>query len=273
MLFINSNYREVLNAEYLKKRARNSSYSLRSFARLIQLDATQLSDVLRGKRGLSRKSATRIAQALGWSQRETECFCDQVESEHARSRVMREAAQGRVQAQLEAKPVNYLQEDRFKITAEWWHFAALQCMKLSSYTGKASWIAQRLGLPEATIQQALQRLERAELIEKRKGSWFPRDVYVFAGDGAPSDNIKKFHEDILQKAQSALWMQPVTERDFTSTFLPLCSKDVAEARSEIREFIQKFIEKFSNTESADRVYCLGTQFFNLTHESKKEGLQ
>jgi plasmid maintenance system antidote protein VapI len=55
-------YRDVLRKEFLKRRSQNQSYSLRDFARLLNLDASQLSRILHKKSGLSKKNADRVVE-------------------------------------------------------------------------------------------------------------------------------------------------------------------------------------------------------------------
>src|SRR5258708_1981839 len=92
----NINYRSVLKSELETRCSRNPRYSLRAFARDLELSAPRLSGVLSGKFGLSRDAAEKIAQRLNYSKEETARFCDSVESLHARARVVRNLAKQRV---------------------------------------------------------------------------------------------------------------------------------------------------------------------------------
>lgn len=55
---------EFLNEELRQRRQRNPRYSLRMFARLVNVDASALSKILKGERPLSLPVARRILKAL-----------------------------------------------------------------------------------------------------------------------------------------------------------------------------------------------------------------
>jgi plasmid maintenance system antidote protein VapI len=55
----------ILTREFEQRRERKPSYSLRAFARFIELDPSHLSKVFRGQRGLSQERASAIFRKLG----------------------------------------------------------------------------------------------------------------------------------------------------------------------------------------------------------------
>lgn len=56
------NYRFFLKRELNARKARNAAYSLRSFARDLEMPSSKLSEVLNSKCGLSQKSAEKLAR-------------------------------------------------------------------------------------------------------------------------------------------------------------------------------------------------------------------
>ncbi len=57
-------YRDVLKAELIQRRAHSIHYSLRSFAKDLDISPSQLSRVLNGERGFSKTSAQKISRTL-----------------------------------------------------------------------------------------------------------------------------------------------------------------------------------------------------------------
>ena len=55
---------KILNQQFALARSRNSSYSLRAFAKKLGVPASGISEVLRGKRRITRKMATRMLERL-----------------------------------------------------------------------------------------------------------------------------------------------------------------------------------------------------------------
>lgn len=57
-------FREVLQEELIRRRARNPRYSLRAFARALALDHSSLSQLLRGRRRVTTRAIRRIGAIL-----------------------------------------------------------------------------------------------------------------------------------------------------------------------------------------------------------------
>jgi plasmid maintenance system antidote protein VapI len=78
-------YQHFLLSEFESRKIRNSSCFLRAYARDLGLAAPKLSEILRGKCGLSEKSAQLITKKLNLSNEETQLFINLVNAKHARS--------------------------------------------------------------------------------------------------------------------------------------------------------------------------------------------
>jgi hypothetical protein len=59
--------RSVLQAEFTRRKESNPRYSLRAFARSVGLDHSTVSQLIRGKRPITRKSVRSIAGSLRWN--------------------------------------------------------------------------------------------------------------------------------------------------------------------------------------------------------------
>jgi plasmid maintenance system antidote protein VapI len=59
--------RTILEAEFTRRRGLNPRYSLRGFARSVNLEHSTLSQLMRGKRPLTWKSIHRIAGKVRWT--------------------------------------------------------------------------------------------------------------------------------------------------------------------------------------------------------------
>ena len=85
-------YRQILKLELENRIQKNKFYSLRAYARDINIGVAQLSQVLRGNQGLSTQKATVIAQNLNFTKSELDFFCALVEAYDSRSRGTRKIA-------------------------------------------------------------------------------------------------------------------------------------------------------------------------------------
>jgi uncharacterized protein (TIGR02147 family) len=139
---------------------------LRSFARDLGFSPARLSDVLRGRYGLSLAAAQTVASRLGMNSKERQHFCDLVESKHARSKANREAAQRRLDS---AQTYQQLTMDTFAVIADWYHYAILELTLLKNFQSDVKWIAHQLGINSIVVSAAIERLKRLDLIVQIEG--------------------------------------------------------------------------------------------------------
>ena len=262
MTFEAEDFKSILTEVLEQRCAKNPRYSLRSFARDLGLSPSRLSDVLKGRYGLSRAAASEIAVKLGLSESERERFCDLVESRHSRNPKQRKEAAARL---IESPTPDYRQLtlDGFQVISEWYHYAILELCLVEDFQSDVEWIAKRLGLSTHVAKSAIERLERLDLLEEVRGRLKPTEGFTASPNDIPSEAIKKFHRQILEKAMSAIDFQSVEERDLSSVVLAIDKRDLPEAKQAIKKFRRGFDKKFSASQSKSEVYCLAMQFFSL----------
>ena len=256
-------YRTILLEELELRSNRNNRYSLRAFARFLGLTSARLSEILNRKSGLSREAAAKIAKRLDFSETETEIFCDLVESEHARSPVQRKFAKIKLQRYREPE-YRQLQMDAFRVVADWYCFAILELAKLDVFQNDENWIAKALSITPAEAKAAVERLQRLNLLELQNDKLVPTENFTASPSGVASDAIKKFHQQILKKALASLTVQPLEARDYAAAIMRFNVSRLPEAKAMLKEFRRKFGAKMSDSVTNSDVYCLSTQFFNLT---------
>ncbi len=256
-----SDYRQIIQHEFERRRRARSMYSLRAFSRDLQVLPSRLSEVLSGKKGLSRTAAQKIADRLGLSSTEKEVFCDLVDSQHARDKSLRKSAQIRLQKIKLSKSFHQL--DAFHLISDWYHLSLLQLTKLDDFQSDVDWMAQVLGLPPLVVQSALDRLVRMGLMEKKGLEFQPTKDYTTTPD-VPSAAIREYHRQIHQKALIALETQTIGERDFSSVQMSFDVSDLPKVKKRIKDFRRRLCQDFSEGSGKKDVYCLSIGFFNLT---------
>ena len=261
-------FRIILKEELEQRCSKNPRYSMRSFARDLGLAPARLSDVLRGRYGLSRAAGESIAKSLGYSKSEITRFCDLIDSEHARDPKKRSEALQRV----EQKQDNYrqLSLDGFQVISEWYHYAILELTLIEGFRSDSAWIAKQLGISQLVAQAAVERLLRLDLLLRDDhGVLIPSEGMTSSPDGVPSESIKKFHRQILQKAIQAIDLQNIEERDFSNVILAIDEEQIPQAKESIRKFRREFDLKFGRTQKKNRIYNLSVQFFCLQEKNVK----
>jgi uncharacterized protein (TIGR02147 family) len=234
----------------------------------LKITPSRLSEILRRKQGLSTKSARKICQKLNLSPSETETFCNLVQASDARSKIERRRAQQKIERQKPPpESMQLLQEDTFKIISDWYHYAILELITTQAFRSDPAWIARQLGIPKTTVEGAIERLHRLELIDfTPRGEIESTGVQLTTTFGVPSESIRKFNRQTLEKALEAISLQTVEERDSASLTVAIHSDDFTELRMMIqdqRRALNQRINELNARRKPNTVYCLSTQFFRL----------
>jgi uncharacterized protein (TIGR02147 family) len=258
------NYRSLLREELEVRCERNPRYSLRAFARDLGITSSRLSEVLTGRYGLSRQAAQAIAEKLGWNESESVIFCDLVDSEHARTKKAKAEAKSRLESGSEYQQLTL---DSFQVISDWYHYAILELTLVHDFKSDPKWIARRLGISDHIVNAAIDRLKRLDLLIEKNGRLCATSGFTASPSGIPSDALKKFHRQLLEKAVSSIHLQTVDERDISHVVLAVDRSQVKEAQEEIKKFRRGFDARFGKASKKDEVYCLGVTFFRLQEKT------
>lgn len=242
----------VLVAELERRLKANSRYSLRAFARDLDLSPGQLSELLSGKRTLTVKAGMKLARRLGLSASETQALIGAAALE----------ASGLDAPIAEPKELSL---DTFEIVSEWHYFAILNLFETRDFRAEAAWIARRLGIPTTEAKLALERLERVGLLKRSAGKLVLDSGFVFSPTGIPAEGIRSYHRQILDKAKTALETQLVAERDITGLSLALDPRDLPALVQELRALRDRVLAKYARGKRTE-VYHLEMALFRLTEK-------
>lgn len=214
---------------------------------------------------MSAKVAREVGDRLDWSASEKDFFVALVESEHARSKTKRAMAKQTL-GQFEHKT---LDNEVFSLISDWYHLAILELVLTDGFKPEPKWIAKRLSISPIQVEQAVSRLQTLGLLACHNGKWEVTEKFPATTSGTPSQAIKKFHSQILNKATDALYLQSVDERDFSSISVAINPDDLPEMKEEIKNFRRALERKYKARNHKRAVYSLNIQLFSLTQTETK----
>lgn len=255
-------YRTMLESEFARRMARHPRYSLRAFARDIDLPAPKLSGIFKDKAGISGEKARKVAQKLKFSDAEATLFVSLVEAKHSRSQAGRKQALHRLNILKAKDSFSMLELERFRLIGNWIHFALLELTEINNFNSDPEWIAQRLQVSVEDVGLALDRLFRMNLLVFENGRLKQTQEDMATPNDIPSEDLKNHHRQLIQRGLKTLKLS-VNERDFSSVTMAIDSSKMKEAKQAIIEFRRKFCKDIQDTPEKDRLYCLGIQFFPL----------
>ena len=231
-----------LQAEFTRRCRANARYSIRAFAKNLQMDSSTLSQIMNGKRRVSAQLAAKLRQDIGQTKPR--------------------AGASSVGAKILYEQV---QVDAFYVIADWYHFALLDLVQVKNFRNEAPWIARRLGISTAEAKVATDRLLRLGLlIEKNKRLLKSKQNLTNYTEGVTSDAHKEYQRQVIGKALIAVDQCPQGKKDITAITIVTSAKRIAEAKEKIKLFRRELCSFLENGQG-DSVYHLAVQMYPVTN--------
>lgn len=258
---MNTEFRLFLQEEFLRRSRKNARYSIRSYAKTLQIDFSTLAKILKANRPIGPKTIQKLGTRLGLTSSQINMF---VQGNQQQRRTKRGSAKALPKPQ---RNYEQLALDVFQIVSDWHHYALLELMRVDSFKPDPRWIASQLGLrlSEATI--AIERLQRAGFIEASSGQeWKDLSSGFSTTLGGPDTTaaFRSLQRQVLEKALTALEETPIEYRDQTSMTMAIDSRLLPEARDRIKTFRRELAEFLSRGSKRDSVYHLGVSLYPVT---------
>lgn len=235
----------VLQQEFVNRCRKNSSYSLRAFAKSLGIEASPLSAILRGKRPLTPKTQQRLALAMGMNLGDIQQF----------ARV------------TPAPSFQQLTVDNYAIISDWYHFAILELIAVKGFKANLAYVARTLGISQTEASIAVERLRRVGLLEIKNGKWVDKTPsgYVTNINGElTSQAAKKLQRQILEMSLKALEELPTAVRNHTSMTMAINPEDLSVAKEKITKFRRELCAFLNRNKAPTKVYQLAVSLFPLS---------
>jgi uncharacterized protein (TIGR02147 family) len=262
--------RDYLNFELELRKARRPAYSMRAFARDLSVSPSSLNDFLKARVGMSEARIDAIAQILKWSDERREHFRDLILARFDRDPGVRQSAQMRARSRLKDGAYKFSLE-AFKVISDWYHLAILELCALKDGLDAAT-MAHELNLEPGTVKSAVNRLLKLQFLKKTETGLKPEDDTSHFGDMGSSEAIKKFHSQILEMAQRALFTNSGPRHDSQSLVYSVAQKDLAKMNGEIRKSVLNIVNRYAQQPNSDCIQVLTLQIFPVWPSSPKENI-
>lgn len=251
-------FQSKLRSQLLDLQQRNPSYSLRAFANKIQISPSALSEILNGKRRVSRQLAEKALGLMGADPQEQNKILKLFSSKQPS---ILENGHKEDSGYLELKA------DQFQVISKWYHFAILSLAETKDFKANPLWIAKRLGIKLIEAEQALDRLERMGFIKWSKSQ---KKIELLQHQLSTTDDIanaavRQSHFEDLKLAETVLQNVAVEARDFSSITISIDKEKLPLAKKMIRQFQDQLCAVLETDKRTD-VYKFNFQVLPLTKE-------
>lgn len=244
---LKQDYSSLLTTEFLQKRRKNPGYSLRAFARDLDISPAFLSQILSRKKNLSVDLAKKVALKIGWTSPKRACFNRLVELQNVSTG--------------EPDMSWRIQQDQVECVAAWYHFALIEWAKIHGGIHSVTKVASAFDISVREVKDALERLVRIGLMTNNDSGYYATQRNYSAPD-LPSEAVRSFHAAFLEKAKIAQELQSIDERDITGITVATDPERIADAKIMIRDFRRQLMD-FLEGGKPSQVFHLGIQLFRL----------
>ena len=245
---------EQLRQEFERRKRQNAAYSLRAFARDSGVSSGALSEILAGQRRISLRTGQKLAMTVFAGGRRQRLFLKALTDKEFRA----------------GPSIEQVRIDEYATVAEWHHLAILNLTETEGFQSDPAWIGRRLGIHVNKVKAAIERMVRLGMLESNGGELKRTGRrYEFVSD-APSEALKKSHQQTLEQAIAALYNQPLDMRTITSMTLPTDPGQVAKVKDRVAEFMRDLAAELG-TGPKTEVFNLNIQFHPVTSDCQEKG--
>lgn len=250
--------RRFIKARFEDKLRANPRYSLRAFANFLKIDPSTLSQLMSGKRPLSKKYINKFADCFDFSEEQFIEVCT------GKKKILK-------------NKFNDLSIDMFTSISDWHHDAILELTHLKNFKSDIKWVAEKLGINYNQAKLAIDRLLKLELLEMNPdGSWTDANKNNLVSFDKKTTNtaLKKYQKQLLDLSKKSIDEDRRGEsRDHTSFIFSMDKSILNEVHKKIKDFEVQLINFVdANSKNVNHIQALQFSSFPILKitNNKKE---
>lgn len=257
-------YRNLLWETYQIRFLKNDKYSLRAYARDLGLSSQMLSQILKGRKGLSLKTAQAVLGNLRLQDLDAQIFIASVLSTHSRQKDVKSKFFNQLKELKALKEFGTIPSDDTNLSLNWHTLPVFMLVKSETRTENCERISARLGLPQNQVEFIIQSLINQKVLEMKQNLVCKRKEFASIKFSESTKDVRRLHQEIISKANTSVDSVPVEKRDLSAGFLFLSKSQFAEAQQKIKKFRQSLIQEMSSKASSEEdIYCVSMQLFPI----------
>ena len=268
-------YREALKAKLNERMKANSRYSMRAFARDVDLSPSYLSQVLNGTRGLTAKKAPEVFKRLAFSTMDIRLFELEMKKEHSRAEKTKSTIQKQIDTTVQSHTAVSISPERFEMMSGWFSMVLLQLFGLKDAPVQSRekflrFSAQKLQVPVQTIKDTIAVFLELGLVQETGKGYEALHSTVWTNSQVPSEAIRTFHRQMIEQALASIELQTMDERSLRSLQVAILKSDIPKISDEVIRFSNMILRKYGKTEAdAETIYGVNFQVFRLISDKNE----
>ncbi len=240
----------VLKKEFARRKAKNAAYTLRAFAKFLNIDHSLLSKIMREERSPGKEFIAKVGERLGLSEEEILRFQKRKAS---------------------AKKMDYfvIDDEVFGAIADYKYDVLVELIKTEDFKPDFQWLGRKIGCSAKAVEGYVEVLVSLGFLEiTPNGEW--RDTTkgscLFVPSLPESKPRKKYQKELLEVSAKSLEGVPDSQRVHTSMIMASNRKKIEEAKKMIIKFRDKLCAFLEDCDDKEVIFCLQTSLFPVIEE-------
>lgn len=257
---------QLLKKYFDKKKKATPSFSLRWLSQKLEISPSFLSRIFTGEKAVPYAVLLKLQNYLDI---EVEVFAGLKAAHSGKTGGNNSPRKGKAAMKTSKEDWALAGDSSLRVLSQWFYLPILEFITLGNFDGTADQIARRLGLSKTAVEIALQEMLSLGLVVLNNGRHQKADIKLRWASAKSLAEIRKFHEEMMQKALENLRGQSgkkeFDRRLITGITLTARSEKIEAAKQKLSECLYEIANDLT-AEEGDQVYHLSAQLFPLTKE-------
>ncbi|MCO4768683.1 MAG: TIGR02147 family protein [Deltaproteobacteria bacterium] len=261
-------YRAWLRDAWEHLRAQSRSYSYRWFSRKAGFGSpSYLKHVIDGDRNLSDDTASRCAKAFELGPQEAKYFRALVRMNQAASTEERSQWYDVLSALPPYRETQKLQRSQYDYYARWYCIPIRELVARSDFREDPQWIAHQMRphIKPSEASEALALLQDLGMLGRDADGRLQQETPLLTtGPELRLLSLRRFHQQMLRRAEEAMDQVPLPEREVGGVTLRLTESQVRHLKQRLFELRQEVLQLDGAAHGDQAVHHFAFQLFPVT---------
>lgn len=267
------NYRKYLSDYYDHRKKESSHFSLRSFGRMVNIDASYLSKILKEQRHIAPRSIDVVADYLKFNGARKRYFKNLIEFNKSINEESRREIFEKLLSMRSSHTKN-LDESQFAYYQKWYYTALRNLLEFYPFYEGDDYakLGAQLSPPisASSAKNSINLLKTLNLIKKDDtGRYVLTDYSISSGESWSSLAVTDFQQETIKLSYESLKRHKKEDRNISTVTMNITENEFSLISDLIKNLRSNVINVANCVENPDRVMQLNIQMIPLSNGKKK----
>ena len=249
-------YRKFLKDYYRERKKKDSRFSHRYIARILEFDSGYFAKIIKGERHISLRLVPKFVKLCKLSKKEADyfetlvLFCKaKIHDEKSR--------QFEILMSFKKTEKSILTAEQYKLFDNWYYLAIREILAFYKFKGDYSELAKIVQPPikPSEVKKAIKTLEKLKLIRKNDKGVYERIAPVWStGEEVKSVALVNLHKAMMDLAKESFDRFKGDVRNMSTLTLSISEEEYKLISKELVRLREKLLDAASKCKNPDRVY-------------------